>query len=175
MHFLSSKYKPTNYNIYMHEVNNIDELYSTKWSQNKYLYQKNPGYYYEASVDEDRLPDIIVVNKFEHDKNSKQPPFDKGTPKQFTIKNNSDSFTYKLDSAIVRDTEKQHFCAVLTCNKKQYGFDGVSFSKISQFNWLDFLNKNKNWTFKGSTWQNTEGSVLWNFTKSYQILIYYRI
>ena len=174
MHFLSSKYKTKNYNIYMHEVKDIDKLYSNKWSQNKLIYQTEHGYY-EAPVDEERLPDIIVVNKHEQDKNSKQPPFDKGTPKQFTIKNNSDSFTYKLDSAIVRDTKKRHFCAVLTCNKKQYGFDGASFSKISHFNWLDFLNKNKNWTFKGSTWENTDKSILWNFTKSYQILIYYRI
>ena len=174
MHFLSSKYKTKNYNIYMHEVNDINKLYSNKWSLNKLIYKTDKGYY-EKAVDEDRLPDIIVVDKYENEKNSKQPPFDKGTPKQFTIKNNSKSFTYKLDSAIVRDTKKQHFCAVLTCNKKHYGFDGASFSKISHFNWLDFLNKNKNWTFKGSTWKNTNQSILWNFTKSYQILIYYRI
>ena len=166
--------KTNNYNIYMHEVTDINKLYSNQWSRNKYIYQTDKGYY-EKTVDEDRLPDIIVVDKYENEKNSKQPPFDKGTPKQFTIKNNSKSFTYKLDSAIVRDTKKRHFCAVLTCNKKHYGFDGASFSKISHFNWLDFLNKNKNWTFKGSTWENTDKSILWNFTKSYQILIYYRI
>ena len=86
---------------------------------------------------------------------------------------------YELDSVVVRDTSTSHFCAVLTCNKKEYGYDGASFSRISPFNWRDVLNKNKKWTFKGSVFVDERGNptsskIYWNFKKAYQVLYYYR-
>jgi len=43
--------------------------------------------------------------------------------------------TYTLDSAVLRDIGKHHFSAYLTCNGKEYGFDGESFSRMEPFAW----------------------------------------
>ena len=80
---------------------------------------------------------------------------------------------YVLDSAIVRNNKKHHFCTVLTCNGEEYGYDGVSFAKLSPFKWRKNLNKNKNWTFEGST--SGRQRMLWNFEKGYSLLFYYRV
>ncbi len=88
---------------------------------------------------------------------------------------------YELDSIVVRDTSKSHFCAVLTCNNQEYGYDGASFSRISPFKWKNLLNKkNKEWTFKGSVFVDEDGNptsskIWWNFNKAYQVLYYYRV
>lgn len=82
---------------------------------------------------------------------------------------------YVLDSAIVRDTEKRHFCSVLEIGKKQCGFDGASFRKLSEFKWKTLINSDKNWTFEGSDWDGTSESINWNFRNGYQLLFYYRI
>ena len=74
---------------------------------------------------------------------------------------------YKLDAAIIRDTNQQHFCSLLTCNKKQFAFDGASFNKFSSMNWKEIINKNIIWRFEGH-------NLTWNFRLSYQILFYYR-
>ena len=74
---------------------------------------------------------------------------------------------YKLDAAIIRDTNQQHFCSLLTCNKKQFAFDGASFNKFSLMNWKEIINKNIIWRFEGH-------NLTWNFRLSYQILFYYR-
>ena len=79
-----------------------------------------------------------------------------------------------LDSAIIRDTQKEHFCSTLTCNNKEYGFDGASLSKMSEFNWKKLISTNKEWTFVGSNWEGTKEPILWNFRNGYQMLFYYR-
>ena len=88
-------------------------------------------------------------------------------PKTFIVKHDGKKYKYKLDSAVVMDTMRNHFCALLTCNGVQKGFDGASFKRINDFKWLPLLNMDKNWTFEGSS--NT-----WNFKDSYQLLFYYR-
>lgn len=81
---------------------------------------------------------------------------------------------YKLDSAVIRDISKQHFCATLTCEKKEMGYDGMSFHRLIDFKWKKNLNKNYNWIFEG-TIDNNGSHLKWNFTKCYQMLFYYRI
>ena len=75
--------------------------------------------------------------------------------------------TYSLDSAILRNTEKFHFSAYITCNGKDYGFDGESFSRMEPFAWKSKLDRNTNWRFA------KQYETYFNFTKGYQLLIYY--
>ena len=91
-------------------------------------------------------------------------------PTTFSFKNkNGEKIKYKLDSAILRNIGGYHFSAYLTCNKKDYGFDGASFKRIEPFNWKSKINKNIKWRFAD------EYPTYFNFTQGYQILIYYRI
>jgi hypothetical protein len=110
------------------------------------------------------IPHIIIVEIM--DEESKQ------IIKPLTFK--IDNYEYSLDSCIIRNTEEHHFCATLTCEKKEMGFDGMSFHRIEPMNWkTKLLNTNKKWTFKGS--ENDPGDpIVWNFQKGYQILYYYR-
>jgi hypothetical protein len=83
---------------------------------------------------------------------------------------------YVLDSVVIRDTTAAHFCSLLTCNGEEKGFDGASLSRVSPFKWKQYINANKQWTFKGSNWNNKEGDpIWWNFRDGYQILFYYKI
>ena len=86
-----------------------------------------------------------------------------------------DGRKFALDSAIVRDTENRHFCCVMNYDKKECGFDGVSFRRLSPFSWKDYLNKNEEWTFEGSNWSDGSGNIKWNFKNGYQILFYYKV
>jgi len=112
------------------------------------------------------LPHIIIMEIFEKDAlifNQK--------PLTFTVNN----ARYKLDSSVVRDTTKQHFCSTITCEKREYGYDGMSFSRLVPLEWKNKLNsKDFTWQFEGSN--NSDGTPLqWNYTKCYQLLMYYRI
>jgi hypothetical protein len=111
------------------------------------------------------MPEVIMVGVI--DEVSSEYPNDNTTLEFNNVK-------YVLDSAIVRDTTKRHFCALLNIGKDQCGFDGVSYRKLSKFKWTPFIGKDKSWTFDGSNWDNTQDPVLWNFRKGYSILIYYR-
>jgi len=84
-------------------------------------------------------------------------------------KTNFSLATYKLDSAILRDISERHFSAYLTINGKDYGFDGESFSRIEPFQWKNKLNTNTRWRFA------EQNNIFFDFTKGYQILIYYRV
>ena len=86
-----------------------------------------------------------------------------------------DGIRYELDSVISRDTHGQHFCCCLKVNNKQLVFDGVSYSKLSEFEWEKLINTNKRWTIKGSNWTGTNNPIKWNFMKNYHIFIYYRV
>ena len=111
------------------------------------------------------LPHIIVFEIFEED----AAAFNK-KPVEFKINN----ATYAIDSAVVRDVSKQHFCATLTCEGVEMGYDGMSFHRLGTLKWKNNLNRNVDWKFEGT--KDYDGSSLvWNFTKSYQMLIYYRV
>jgi hypothetical protein len=119
------------------------------------------------------MPDIIIFeldDEIENDDNSSPflPNERSNKPLDFEINVNNKSAKYILDSCIIRDVSTQHFASTLTCSNKQFGFDGISFSRLNAFAWKKLINSNKEWTFKGS---DTE----WNFRDGYQLLFYYRV
>jgi len=111
------------------------------------------------------LPHIIVIEIFEE--NAK-----KMNKKPITFKVNKAK--YQIDSAVIRDTEQEHFCATITCEGKEMGYDGMSNHRIVPFEWKKHLNTNYTWEFGGSNHANGK-PMQWNFMKSYQLLMYYRI
>ena len=111
------------------------------------------------------LPHFIVLEFFEEEAKN----YD-NKPVSFKI----NKAKYALDSAVVRDIEKEHFCALITCEGKQMGYDGMSFHRLVPFPWKNNLNSNVTWKFEGSTHAD-ERPMEWNFRKSYQMLIYYRV
>lgn len=111
------------------------------------------------------LPHIIVLEVYEDKANE----FNK-KPISFTLKESK----YKIDSAVIRDISGQHFCATITCNKKEFGYDGMSFHRLVPLKWKHKMNSNISWEFEGT--KDLDGTPLkWNFMKSYQMLMYYRI
>ena len=123
-------------------------------------------------------PDILVFTLYDKDVGE----FGRMTkadevlkPLQITMKYDKDSKTsakYELDSAIIRDTSKYHFSACLTCNKVQKAYDGLSLSRMYNFNWKENININKQWEYK---YKSDVEKMFWNFTSCYQLLFYYRV
>ncbi len=111
------------------------------------------------------LPHIIVLEVY--DEVAKE--FNK-KPVSFTVNEGK----YEIDSAVVRDVSKQHFCATLTCEGKEMGYDGMSFHRLVSLDWKHKMNSNISWQFEGT--KDYDGTPLeWNFMKSYQLLMYYRV
>ena len=69
---------------------------------------------------------------------------------------------YNLDSIIVRDTTKKHFCCLISCHGHGYRYDGASRVKVKSYTW-----KSKEFTFES-------GGLTFSYFDSYQILNYYR-
>ena len=111
------------------------------------------------------LPHIIVLEVYKKeskDFNTK--------PVSFKLKNAS----YKLDSSAIIDKSGQHFCANITCEGKEYGYDGMSFHRLVKMKWKNKLNTDFNWQFEGT--KDYDGTpLLWNYTDGYQLLMYYRV
>ena len=83
---------------------------------------------------------------------------------------------YELDSAVVRDNTGNHFCIMLTCGGKEMAFDGAAFTRLRAVKWKGWLNKDRNWSFEGSTRHVGSPELFkWNFRKGYQMLFYYRV
>jgi hypothetical protein len=111
------------------------------------------------------LPHIIVLEVYDEVASE----FNK-KPISFTVNEGK----YEIDSAVIRDVSKQHFCATLTCEDKEMGYDGMSFHRLVSLDWKQKLNANINWQFEGT--KDYDGTPLeWNFMKSYQLLMYYRV
>jgi hypothetical protein len=111
------------------------------------------------------LPHIIALEVYDE----KAKEFNK-KPISFTVNEGK----YMIDSAVIRDTTKQHFCATITCEGKEMGYDGMSFHRMVPLEWKEKLNSDFNWQFNGTT--DYDGTPLeWNFTKCYQLLMYYRV
>ena len=83
-------------------------------------------------------------------------------------------YKYALDSSVVRDVEQEHFCATLTCDGKEMGYDGASFHRLVPMQWKKNLNVDKKWKFKG-TEHGPRDPLYWSFMHGYQILMYYRV
>ena len=112
------------------------------------------------------LPHIIVLEVFD----DMASEFNQ-KPLSFTVNEGK----YMIDSAVIRDVSKQHFCATITCEGKEMGYDGMSFHRMVPMEWKNKMNDNYNWQFEGTTDSDGITQLEWNFTKSYQLLIYYRV
>jgi hypothetical protein len=111
------------------------------------------------------LPHIIVLEVYDE----KASEFNK-KPVSFSVRDAK----YEIDSAVVRDVSKQHFCSTITCEGTEMGYDGASFHRLVPLQWKHRMNSNIDWEFEGT--KDYDGSMLkWNFMKSYQLLIYYRV
>lgn len=141
--------------LFMRNIKNTENL------QNDIISQIN------INSNSQKIPHIIVLELFDgYSYNEK--------PIEIKLENKKLDITYKLDSAVIRDTSKQHFSSTLTCEKKEMAYDGMSFHRIIKLNWREKLNKNIFWEFEG-TKDNYGNPLKWNFTKCYQMLFYYRI
>jgi hypothetical protein len=110
-------------------------------------------------------PHIVILEVFRHNAMS----FDK-KPISFTI----NDAKYQIDSAVVMDESQKHFCSTLTCEGKEYGYDGYSFHKLEPLEWKDKLNTDFEWHFE-ETDKYAGTKIVWNYTKCYQMLLYYRV
>lgn len=109
-------------------------------------------------------PHLIILEFFD-DKSNKVV----NKKSHFTI----DDKKYVLDSCIIRNTKRHHFSSLLTCEKTEMAYDGMSFHRLVKMEWKKNINKNHVWRFEGST--DGYGKQLeWNFLNGYQMLIYYR-
>jgi hypothetical protein len=115
------------------------------------------------------IPDIIIIEDFQSTCTYET---------SYTLMStSSEVINYVLDSIIITNKDhfdpeaNSHFVSVLTLNSKEYKFDGSSLSKLERFNWKKMINTNKNWHFKENSKYVPE---LYNFTKGYKIMFYYR-
>jgi len=111
------------------------------------------------------LPHIIVLEIYDE----KAYGFNK-KPLSFTV----NDAKYQIDSAVIRDNSKQHFCSTITCDGKEMAYDGMSFHRMVPLQWKHRMNNpDFTWEFEGT--KDYDGTPLqWNFTKDYQLLMYYR-
>ena len=110
-------------------------------------------------------PHIIVLEIFDQASNHLDNKLDNFT---------TNGLRYSLDSSVVRDIQRQHFCATVTCEGKEMGYDGMSFHRMVPMKWKDKINKPVKWQFQGSN--NLDGTPLeWSFRSGYQLLLYYRV
>jgi hypothetical protein len=75
--------------------------------------------------------------------------------------------TYKLDSAVLRNTERVHFTSYITLNGESYTFEGMHESPLEKYDWKKDINRDKNMSIG-----NDERHF--NFMQGYQLLFYYR-
>jgi len=90
-------------------------------------------------------------------------------PQNIKITYNGEIHNYTLDSAILRDYNKSHFSAYITCNGKPFAFDGESFARMTPFDWKKKMNKNTKWRFA------KQYDTYFNFQIGYYMLFYYRV
>jgi hypothetical protein len=111
-------------------------------------------------------PHVIVLEFFDNDSN-----YTTNKMTKFTLPN---KMKYMLDSCVIRNTKGHHFCSLLTCEKKEYAYDGMSFHRLVPLSWKKRLNQDFIWKFEGST-DNNNVPLEWNFKSGYQMLVYYRV
>lgn len=112
-----------------------------------------------------KSPDVIVLEFFD---NESKTTLNK--PTQFLIEDKK----YKLDSCVIRDQDGNHFSSLLTCEKKEMAYDGMSFHRLVNMEWKKRINTNYGWQFEGSK-DADDKAIEWNFLNGYQMLIYYRV
>jgi hypothetical protein len=94
-------------------------------------------------------------------------------PTEFTIDiiSGGDIYTctYKLDSAILRSVHWEHFSSYITCNGTELGSDGEAEDRLQPFEWKKRLNDKT----AGSWKLASDSEIIFDFTRGYQILVYY--
>lgn len=135
----------------------------------KYLNDKSIELYLATNMNNDwkqklltmksKKPHIIVLEFYDE-----QSKITTNKPRSFSLL----GVRYALDSCIIRDTTKKHFCSLITCEKDELAYDGMSFHRLVKMDWKHLLNSDITWSFEGINLQ-------WNFKHGYQMLIYYRI
>ena len=123
----------------------------------KWLMQK-------LNTNEHVSPDFFVLERWSED----YPPNSYKIHQQYKVTFNDQHYTYKLDSAILRDTKAEHFSTYITCNGKPFAFDGESFSRMTSFDWKKKLNKNTQWRFA------EQHETYFNFQQGFYMLFYYK-
>ena len=116
----------------------------------------------QTNIDK-HAPHVIVLEFF----NDETPTTNK--PISFYLNDNK----YALDSCVIRDTNKQHFSSLLTCESKEMAYDGMSYHRLVFMDWKKHINSDYKWQFKGS--EDNGRNLTWNFMKGYMMLIYYRV
>lgn len=111
------------------------------------------------------IVEYFILERFSEDNNKNSWTI----PKKYKVKKNGETYTYVLDSAVLRDTKKQHFSAYITCNGNSFAFDGESFARMTPFEWKKKMNKNIKWRFA------EQYETYFNFQQAYFMLFYYRI
>ena len=81
---------------------------------------------------------------------------------------------YMLDSCVIRNTKGHHFSALLTCEKREMAYDGMSFHHLVPIEWKKYINVDKTWEYAGVI-EKDETPYKWNFMSGYQMLIYYKV
>ena len=123
-------------------------------------------YYLDKKV----LPEVIILRLFPDQK-------DLLLKNIISFQNSKgDKASYQIDSVAIIDTMRLHFCCLITYDKQEYGFDGASFKRLNPFNWKQLINKNQEWTFEGSNFNNNPVTpIKWNFRNGYREVFYYRV
>lgn len=123
---------------------------------------------YQGSVINVVLPDILLISMDVSEPTVKS--ILKKQKKQTYIETLGGK-AYRLDSMIISNDE--HFISFHTINKKEYAFDGATYSKCFQMNWKKDINRNKNFNlYQGGRSVRDWG---FNFTIGYQIMVYFRV
>ena len=175
----------------MNTNNIIEFLYNN--INHKNIYKKgeagNPFTYFETLVKYLSLKSINIKKYSISDSLSFNLLFSSSIPHVIVLQYPIDSYKYKhyklltfkikdyeyrIDSAAIIDNDRNHFCGLLMCNNEEYGYDGMSYSRLKKMKWKDLLNSSVNFSFEGSTDINNK-TIQWNFMKGYQMLVYYRI
>ena len=124
----------------------------------------------KESEKQKHLPHCIILEIYDGSNKTAGPSgIVTNKPRSFFVK----GVKYALDSCVIRDISQQHFCATLTCEKKEMAYDGMSYHRLVDLSWKKYINSDFSWGFDGS--KHSDGAPLqWNFTHGYQMLLYYR-
>jgi len=121
--------------------------------------------FFNNNVEYKNMPDIYVIQLTDNMIEERAKVFEYYKKPEIIKKG---TMKYKLDSIIIRDITKNHFSACITCNNKEYVYDGATFSGLISQKWKSKINKDNNWKINNSV-------TSWNFMTCYCLLFYYRI
>jgi len=152
LHYINFSTKIRKNNIY-----NISQFENLKNKNKEYINKLYNSHIIVLYINDKDNGDFLSNNYFKSKKK----------PKTIKIKNR----TFKLDSAVLIDNNKEHATAYITVNNKECMFEGYSYSRIVPFKWKNKINNNEKWkTFISSKIEDNYN----NFMTGIQYLYYYR-